>query len=84
VRELELTLTPEEYRSWIVFTSHEPLNVAEVQMAGLLHLVSSYMGNDCAPSDFMLSSHKSAVKDDANEGEPLTGKALENYIKGII
>jgi len=39
------------------------------------------MGVDCSPADFMVSSHKS---EDEEEAEPLTGKALENYIKGII
>ncbi len=80
VHEMELKMPAAEFQQWIEYSRVEPFNVAEVQMAGLMSMASSYMGASNPPKEFMIS-HASEVKEE--EG-PLKGSALEDYLKGII
>ncbi len=81
VHQLENSMPAEEFRDWITYASEEPFNVAEVQLATLLHMVASYMKVDCEPKDFMISH---SVKGEDAEAEPLSGAAIESWAKGLV
>jgi len=81
VHELSYRMPASELAEWVEYSRVEPFNVAEVQMAGLLSMVSSYLGGSAGPEEFMVSRAAVPI---VEESVPITGEALESYLKGII
>lgn len=78
VSQLDASMTNEEFMKWMIFVRDRPLDTQEVQMAILTYLVNSQGGGKAKFEDFMVS--KMVEK----EEEPLQGKALNNYLKGMF
>jgi len=60
-----------------LFSRSDPGNSTEVQLATLIHLISSYLGIKGDPGDYMVTSGYK------KEETSLSGAALDSYIKGM-
>jgi hypothetical protein len=78
VTHLENSMTAQEFEEWKVYMAYEPYNPLELQLASLLTMMSNYLGSKRKVDDFMVSSKINKSQ------KPLSGKELNNLIKGMF
>lgn len=80
VSELDATMTLNEFRDWKEYFRYESPYTQEIQMAMLLAFKAYSKDNPVSYLDFMISK---AEISDVKEQEPLSGEALDDYIKAL-
>lgn len=78
-------MSAKEFTDWMIYDSYEPLLKTEVQLATLSSVVLAAAGIKSSASEFMVSKSVEQKREELNPSQPkLTGKALNDYLKGAF